>query len=83
MSASPQDYDTVFASAEGQRVLGDILDMGYVTRAFTSNEAQDMAIGEGGRRLALKIQRKYHEGRDAKRTAPIEVKASLTEDGRG
>lgn len=51
-----RDYQVVFGSPEGERVLQDILSEGFVTSStFVRGDPQETTLNEGSRRLALSI----------------------------
>jgi hypothetical protein len=51
-----QDYQTVFGTDEGKRVLKDILSQGFVDRPHPARDDFSLAVCEGRRNLALCIQ---------------------------
>lgn len=56
------DYVAVFSSAEGQRVLKDICEMGYISRCtFNPNVPEKTTLNEGSRLLALAILNKLNK----------------------
>lgn len=56
------DYDYVFGTPEGKRVLADICKMGFIDRCTFAPLNKDKTIlNEGSRLLALAILKKTHK----------------------
>jgi len=56
------DYNFVFGTPEGKRVLSDICDMGYVSKTtFNPQCPEKTNLNEGSRLLALAILNKIHK----------------------
>ena len=55
-----RDYQAVFSTPEGQRVLRDLLRRGGVTRPDFTTDPQKMLINEGHRHMVLSIYRQVH-----------------------
>ena len=55
-----EDYQAVFSSPAGQRVLSHILREGFVSKStFVAGDPHMTSLNEGSRRLALSIYRFY------------------------
>lgn len=53
-----RSYAAVFGTGEGELVLADILEEGFVTRStFVAGDPNQTILNEGSRRLALSILR--------------------------
>tara|TARA_R110000823_G_scaffold303799_1_gene425266 strand:- start:971 stop:1216 length:246 start_codon:yes stop_codon:yes gene_type:complete len=68
-----EDYQIVFGTAEGKRVLNDIVAHSFVLDTTFVNDPYASAFNEGMRNGALRIMSMLHYSPDAFLTLPQEI----------